>query len=109
VADASAEDAWLPTALIALAAVTLAQAMQISNSNFHPNALFWLTVSIAVMAGSMLVARKSPFGDRPTVAILLLGLGLQFQKLLTMPLALTIRLDELSQHLFTVHDRITPS
>lgn len=77
-------DRWRRAAGFAAAAILLGQALQVSDGRYDPTALFWVGLALAASAAAILglIPRWLGASEKPTLAILGLGLGLQIFELL---------------------------
>lgn len=86
--QAPQQDRWLSAVLLAVSAVALGHALQISNGNQHPDALFWLTVSGLCCLGGVVLPTRAPVervGAWAVIGLLGAGLAFQFSELLVAP------------------------
>src|SRR4051794_10161297 len=89
-------DSGLSTLLAAVAAVSVAMAIQAANGNLEPSALVAVTVAILAILAGLVVPRFTHRLDRvpegAAVAVLGLGLLWQFDRLVTSPPGMYLRL-----------------
>ena len=76
---------WTSVILLAAAAFTLGQALQVNNGFFHGRAILWLTVSLAILGAACLAGRwRLPLASPATLRVALLaGILFQVAQLLT--------------------------
>lgn len=80
---------------LAVAAVALGHALEISSGILHPDAIFWLTVAFAAAAVGLLAPGArilERLGGQPAALILIAGAALQLAELLTTPPGAYLRL-----------------
>ncbi len=80
---------------LAVAAIALGYAVQLSNGNLHPEAIRYLTLALGLLllaATSVRVPRLEALGDGPLVAVIGTGLAFQIGQLLTTSPGIYLRL-----------------
>jgi hypothetical protein len=90
-------DGILLALTFALVGLGMGQAVQVNNGNLHPDAILWLTISIAVGSVGIALPRVriiERFGDVPAAVLLGAGLAYQFTWLFTTPPAIYFQLDQ---------------
>lgn len=79
-------DQPLNVACVAFAGYSIGRAVNFSNGNLHPDAIYWLTVALWAFAGAVLlppVRFLQRLGNGPALLVIAGALGLQFGALLT--------------------------
>jgi len=97
-------DRTLLTLALALAAVSLGYAVQISNGNLHPEAVLWLTVALGLTVAGLMapsLGQAEPLLEPWVATALALGAAFQLSELLTVSPAMYLHLTGLGFLPFT--------
>ncbi|MFZ5469027.1 MAG: hypothetical protein ACOZIN_06255 [Myxococcota bacterium] len=82
------DDRWGLSVALALAAVALGHALQVSNGNLHPESIVFLSSALVLCVAGVAAPkweRLERLGDAPVVFVLLAGVGYQLYRLLIAP------------------------
>jgi hypothetical protein len=89
------DDSPVSAFALAVAAVALGQAVQVSNGNLHPQAVLWLTVALAGCTVAVLSPhspRIDAIGFAPALAVVGIGIAVQLVQLITVSPGMYVRL-----------------
>ena len=86
-------DRWFTSVALAVSAVSLGYALQVSLGTLHPQAIFWLTVALVSCAVGVtapavlkpLICKIEMLADKPVLIVLGVGLVLHFSQLFQAP------------------------